>query len=75
MASRHLFTNIYCIRCANLQNLFFGALPTVRAFRKVLLNGLLRSDEMLDVAMQGFVNYALLPYACAFAIQIGVVLK
>ena len=42
---------------------------------KLLLNGLLRSDEMLDVAPQGFVNSALLLYACAFAIQIGVVLK
>ena len=42
---------------------------------KLLLNGLLHSDEMLDVAPQGFVNSALLSYACAFAIQISVVLK
>ena len=40
-----------------------------------VLNGLLHSDEMLDVAPQGFVNSALPSYACAFAIQIGVVLK
>ena len=34
--------------------------------RILLLNGLLRSDEMLDVVEQGYVNFALPLYVCAF---------
>jgi len=36
------------------------------ACRILLLNGLLRSDEMLDVVKQGYVNFALPLYVCAF---------
>ena len=45
VASRHLFTIIYRILCARLQNHFLGV-PS----KMILLNALLRSDEMLDVA-------------------------